>query len=649
MGAIGFSLSLKKPASDAPGLHRAVWELIYQNLCKTLVNTRAGWDLLYGYLSGEASDGFSDGDWFCSKDSFYFSFGDAAGLCYMEMDTSQHWSILSLLDRWDAIQSLAAQYGTEFNLPHLTLGATAFIQGELKPVVFDDPAKPQLASLGQLLQTKQKEVFFKIGRKLACASQSDQPQDDHEISLMGGFQPLSQVAANERDKVADLIRQGLCACEVCQKLRAKYKLPPIKLLEPKVKPKVAKKPAAVAAAPLAAIDLANAPVQRIQTAAEFSKIDRSQVVALDLSTDYKKIPASVFAKLPSLPLKALGLKRYRTFAVPSEIFSCPDLEVLSLYDTLTTAKAHLSDRLCELTKLRAIDLGMVRLDGQRGLEALETLAKIPTLEIIDGYLYPKQFPASFAQLTRLRHLSLDSKSGLEQLSHLPLSSLSCHAAIPQFGAGPLRYFEGAAEHYPGDLTQVEFVTQYSGPVAEQLKGSTKLRGLSLTNVTSLPEWLADLPNLEFFQINNYSTKQKFDAKNFDVLNRLPALKALFFDVSEDWKVPAAFGEVELTGLNQLEWLCMREWSGSKADCPLPKGLKSLQNLRYVQVSSSPGPLKPKLPEQCQVLTNPNRWDPLDSFRGFACSRSSPEWWLSRFRVSTPEIFETFSQHFGRQS
>jgi hypothetical protein len=646
MGAIGFSLSLKKPVSDGLALHRTVWDLIYQNLCNKLVNSRAGWDLLYGYLAMEASDGFRDGDWFRSPDTFYFSFGDAAGLCYMEMDTSQHWAILSLLERWDAIQALAAQYHTEFNLPRLTLGATALIDGDLQPVVFDDPDRPQLASLGQMLQSKQKQVFFKLGRKLACASQSDQPDQDHEISLMGEFQTLSQIPANERPKVAELITRGLCPCEVCQKLRGKYKIPLVKLQQPTPKPKVAKKPPVIAAAPVAAVDLANAKIHRIQTAAEFSKLDRASVVALDLSTDYKKIQASVFSKLPSLPLKALGLKRHRTFSLPNEVFSCTGLEVLSLYDTLSTAKAILSDRLCELTKLRAIDLGMIRLDGQRGLDALETLAKMPTLEIIDGYLYPKQFPDSFANLTCLRHLSLDSKSGLEKLSHLPLSSLTCHARIPQFGAGPLRYFEGSADHYPGDLAEVEFVTQYSGAVSERLKGSRKLVGLSLTDVSSLPDWLEELPHLQLLQLNNYSTKQKFDANNFKVLGRLPFLRALFFDVTEDWKIPPAFADVDFTGVDTLEWLCMRNWSGSQAGGPLPKGLKTLKNLRYVQIGSTPGPLKPHLPEQCQILSNPNRWDALDSYRGFACTRT-PEWWLSRFRVNAPEIFDIFSKHFGR--
>ena len=75
---------------------------------------------------------------------------------------------------------------------------------------------------------------------------------------------------------------------------------------------------------------------KVVTAAELPKVDAQSVVALDLSVpwDAKQGPSpDVLAKLPVLPLRALGMCNNVMKVVPKEVLACSGLEVLSLAGT----------------------------------------------------------------------------------------------------------------------------------------------------------------------------------------------------------------------------------------------------------------------------------------------------------------------------
>ncbi|MBX3170754.1 MAG: hypothetical protein KF760_25335 [Candidatus Eremiobacteraeota bacterium] len=513
----------------APGEVRELWSQIRRRL-GSLVRSKAGREILSFYLSFQADDGLDDGSWHRNGEAVYFFFGDAAGLCYLEMDLCHHW-----------VSLVAAELG----------------MGE-KPL--------------QDLLEKTYESSFVL----------------------------------KKGKIVRVSEPGPCQCELCQRFRPQE-------LKPTKEPK-SPQPAAPNSTPLSQAKLHT----NIKT--------QEPIVALDLCSAWgAKVPASTYQKLPGFPLKALNLKGQQCFSLPPAIFQCTYLEVLGAANTLNTKRAVLSADLARLQNLKGLEISL----PSQEMAGLEIISQLSNLEILDGYWSSPQFPDHFAELHKLRHLNVSRQSGLERLRHLPIESLVAWEKAPDW---PVRYFEGPFAAFAGDLERLEFLTLTQPEVPEALKEARNLRGLALGSILALPDWLPELPYLEHLQIGNYNLP--FDPNHFRVLERLPRLRSLFLDIRIQWKVPPALAQLRLP---QIQWLSLPAYT--EGDEPLPADLQSLQILHI-------GHHPPEQTPECKIVSNPNAWTALSAFRAMRTSRAQPEWWLSRFQVNNPVIYEEFSNFYA---
>lgn len=205
MGALGLYVQLTVAPASGDDLLREVWDVLADRMSR-LADTSASEEILAYYLAFQSSDGFADGHWSASGTSLMFSFGDAAGLCVVEMYACWHWAALTLLDRWAEVSALAARHGTELILP------TA-------PTPAEDALLATLAGGAD-------QVFFhhftgEGQERLGYAQAAAAPGDDHELrfyDLDEATRPLSQTGG-DRERLTDLITTGRCACDICQNLR----------------------------------------------------------------------------------------------------------------------------------------------------------------------------------------------------------------------------------------------------------------------------------------------------------------------------------------------------------------------------------------------------------------------------------------------
>lgn len=575
MGSIGICIPITQSTTEGEALLKALWDQLYAHM-KKLVRSKAGRSVLCDYASMEAWDGLNEGSWFASSGTLHLFFGDAAGLCYLEMYLSLHWTTLALYDSWEECQRIAQRFGTQLTPPSSALGAMALSSQGFNQVHF--PGDP-LPELHLLLNGPNRRIFFSLGSALAYTHCSAEVDLEHEIERAQDSLPLKKLPAKERSRVEKLIRQAQCACEVCERLRKKLSLPLVSPSPPKKSPEKPKTTGASAmGAPLPQLGLAQSKVHRILDLKELKKLDPAKVQILDLHSDAgAKIPAAIFKQLPQLGLLALNLKRNRSFSLPEEVFQCPHLQVLGLNDTYSTARASLNPSLPQLTQLRALDLGMCRFQGAKADEALRLQAQLPELQTLDGYHFCDYFPESFKDLRNLRHLCVAAKKNRwESWRQVPLQSISTHEPVPEFGGGPFEFYEGPLDNYGSDMAQLRFAATFSEADPAPLKGATNLRGLVLSNLRELPTWLEQLSNLEFLEIQHYYSHLKFVTKNFAVLGRLTGLKCLILRVSQNWQVPVDLDELDLSALTELRWLSVNSWSASHPNAPLPKASNDWQ-------------------------------------------------------------------------
>ncbi|MET7419908.1 hypothetical protein [Dactylosporangium sp. NPDC005555] len=204
MGALGLHIGFAGTPSDAGALLREVWDILADRMSR-LADTSAGEEILSHYLHFQESDGFADGTWSAAADALLYSFGDAAGLCVVEMHACQHWASMTVLDRWPALTEAATRHGVDLTPP---------VAGDV-----EEALRSRLAGGAG-------EVFFhhftdpgqeRLGHTIATAT----PADDHELrfyALDESTRPLS-ATGGDRERITDLITTGVCACDICQNLR----------------------------------------------------------------------------------------------------------------------------------------------------------------------------------------------------------------------------------------------------------------------------------------------------------------------------------------------------------------------------------------------------------------------------------------------
>src|SRR5437762_12268115 len=120
MGGLALGIGLTTAPADAAALdalHHQVWDIVANRIARLVEGFAASEEIAANYLYFEESDGFDDGSWFADKAELVYSFGDAAGLCHVEMEACAHWTSLVVLDRWDALTAAAAEHGAELALP----------------------------------------------------------------------------------------------------------------------------------------------------------------------------------------------------------------------------------------------------------------------------------------------------------------------------------------------------------------------------------------------------------------------------------------------------------------------------------------------------------------------------------------------------
>jgi len=268
-------------------------------------------------------------------------------------------------------------------------------------------------------------------------------------------------------------------------------------------------------------------------------------------------------------------------------------------------------------------------------QGLEIIGQLANLEALDGYWMTPQFPDSFADLKRLRSLNVTRKTGLGRLKHLPVEAVTAWDPIPDW---PLRYFSGDLSHFQGDIHRLEFAEPSDGQPPAALQGARRLRGLWLSNVAELPEWLAELPALEHLHLTNYSVP--FEPKAFAVLERMPHLRSLELRITVNHRQAPGMAELDLSRLEQLSWLGVPDhyYPGSV----LPRGL---ERLRFLQIGGELESARTRVDRQCEILLDCNGLYGLACFRAMTYNRSFPEWWLSRFDVNSAPLFESLSRFY----
>lgn len=600
MGGIGYHIAfVHPPASDARDtLLRDTWEMIAQRI-RSLARRKGTRDITGFYLGMQASDGLADGSWFANEHEMRFGFGDAAGLCYGEMNACRHWTELVVLEMWDTLVERAAALGATLEKPEKTLT--------------------------EALETSALPLFM-LGSKVAIAAMDSAPADAHEIRIFDTVMPLSKVPTKDRARVRELVSTGRCACDICQALRAKLELPlapePARAPERKAaKPKPGA-PKSNATTAEGRYDLANAPVYGLADTKKLLAAPQ-EAVAVDLGAPWlrNKVPPALRRALPNMPIRALGLSKQKMHELWHEVYAMRDLEVLSLYRC--GLARGLGPDVARLSKLRGIDVGY----NSSSATWDPALYELTALEMTLG-LGGDTMPEALAKSQSLRFLDAGSwrRRGPSAARDLPLEGLVYGDWIfssEDIARMPLRYLETGALELPESHGLEALV--WNGAVPPRwIAGLPKLRALYL-DVETLPHWLPELHTVEALFVRTHAATDIARLRPLEAMKNLRFL-ALFAGDTE--ALPLDFSALE-----ELETLVVN--TGPKAWKDMPRGIASLAKLKrfigWVGDEQERAKMRKAVPN---TTTNGNvvrTWEPFAALGAFA-ARGSLHRLLARFKT-----------------
>lgn len=195
MGGIGFDIEIhtdrKKPYFTPKQLHKWIWGKIYDNIYE-IANRGASRKVLSYYLRDEASDGLS-ARWECSQDRLSFTFMDAAGCCNMSSQVSHHWAAISYKHLYPSLSKNTPNFGW----------AIADLSSTIEDLLYD---------------IYYPIIELKVGQedKLYCVS-SDNTESEVELFTDGGESlTLSALSPSQKKRVASLLQNKLCHCQLCK-------------------------------------------------------------------------------------------------------------------------------------------------------------------------------------------------------------------------------------------------------------------------------------------------------------------------------------------------------------------------------------------------------------------------------------------------
>ena len=544
MGGVVYFIPLERgpqEAAEQKALLEAIWGVIERRI-GTLAKRKGIRDITGAYLAMEAGDGRMDGSWFADGRNITFSFGDAAGLCVGEADASWHWTELVTLEMWDVLAERARLHGAELG--------------------------PRPRSLEAALAKNDHPIFY-FGTTLAVTTAHPDPRDDHEFRVFDSVYPLSKVPVADRERVRALVRGGLCACDLCQALRAKLGLPLApEAVRPKREPKTkvkeqlaAKEPAARATA---RTDLASA---KVLTALDAKHIlaHPEDAVVLDLGGRWfagKSISPKLRGALPSMPIRALGLYHHRIRELWPEVYELSDLEILSLYDT--NIPRGLPPEVERLEKLRAIDLGY----NSSSARWDPALFRIPSLETVLG-VHGDEPPADLlARPLRVLDMGSWRRPGPKAARELRLEAAiypDWFLTSDDIARMPLRFLWTTKLTLP-EGNPLETLGFNGDELPRWVTGLPALRHLHLS-VKRLPNWLPELSGLETLVVHTY----RVDADALRPLEGMRSLRRLGLFATETKALP-----LDLSELERLELLAVY---GPNCWADMPRGIPGLPALR----------------------------------------------------------------------
>jgi hypothetical protein len=530
-GSVYFIPLARGPADEATrkALLETTWGVLARRI-DSLAKKKGLRDITGAYLAMESSDGIDDGSWFADEWNITLSFGDAAGLCVGEADACYHWAELVTLELWDVLAERVRAHGAE-------LGP--------KPRALEDA----------LAKNKAKSAI-----------------DAAAFRVFDSVYPLSKVPAADRERVRGLIREGRCACDLCQALRAKLGLPlaPEAARPPKrAKPKVAAGSKGTRAAAPAraepAFDLATAPVR---TALEGKALLASagEVVILDLAERWfagKKPSPALRRALPSMPIRALGLYHQRMRDLWPEVYELADLEILSLYDT--SLPRGLPADIGRLGKLRAIDLGW----NSSSATWDPALFRIPSLEVVLGVGGDEPPPDLLARPLSILDMGAWRRPGPKAARELRLEAAIYPDGLltsEDVARMPLRFLWTSKIALP-EGNPLETLALGGDEPPRWIAGLPALRHLHLS-VKRLPDWLPELSGLETLVVHTH----RATADALRPLERMSSLRRLGLFAHDTASLP-----LDLSGLERLELLAIS--NGPKRWADMPRGIATLPALR----------------------------------------------------------------------
>lgn len=201
MSAVAISIRYERLDPSAPfdldRLHRAVWSCVASGM-RDRVSSEAARRVLVDYVFAYTESGFDEERWRATDDTLSYSFGDAAGLCALEMEATHHFAQMVLWNDFIEIDRLARTFGASLARP---------------------------TSVEDTVAEGRQRVFFVAQSKVVSARANRESTGAELVSLGDHEIRLGDLPSTEREHVLGLVRRGLCGCDVCESIRDDRGLP----------------------------------------------------------------------------------------------------------------------------------------------------------------------------------------------------------------------------------------------------------------------------------------------------------------------------------------------------------------------------------------------------------------------------------------